>query len=86
MKLEGGVKVAAPTLSRADVDYGFLYRSPAFYGFTGRAKKVQRKAQVPKCELWEDVIRYHWGAKTAKWADNAIERKIIRFLFVGNGP
>lgn len=46
----------------------------------------QRKAQVPKCELSEDIIRYHWGAKTAKWADNAIERKIIRLLFVGNSP
>lgn len=46
-----------------------------------REKKVQRKPQVPK---YEDVVRYHCGAKTAKEADNAMERKIIRFLFVGN--
>lgn len=73
--------------SRGD-DYGFLYRSPAFYGFTGRTKKkkVQRKAKVPQCELSEDIVRYHWGAKTAKWADNATERKIIWLLIVGNSP
>lgn len=69
-------------ISGGDVACAFLYRSPAFYGFTVQAeKKVQRKPSVPKCE---DVVRYHCGAKPAKEADNAIERKIIRFLFVGN--
>lgn len=42
------------TLNRGNVFHGFLYGPPVFYGFTGRAKKVQRKAQVPKCELSEE--------------------------------
>lgn len=78
MKLDGGFK-AAGQISAEVMTTGFYTDLRRFMGsqVERKKKKVQRKAKVPQCQLSEDIVRYHWGAKTAKWADNATERKII---------
>lgn len=77
MKLDGGIK-AGGQISAEVMTTGFYIDLRRFMGSqVERKKKVQRKAQVPQCELSEAIVRYHWGAKAAKWADNATERKII---------
>lgn len=76
MKLDGGIK-AGGQISAEVMTTGFYTDLRRFMGSQVERKKVQRKAQVPQSELSEDIVRYHWGAKAAKWADNATERKII---------
>lgn len=54
----------------------------------GKKKKNEFKAKHKwqNATFAEDVVRSHRGANKAKWADNATERQIIRFPFVGDEP